>query len=493
MQFSIPVAAIGYGTMGGRPAYPRLDNTRTQDIFVHVLEPGAQQDEGILVINNTETEKTLMIYATDSIRSTEGGFACEQLSDTRDLVGAWITLGTPQEAVSIPTNVEEDGDRDGLTDIQEDEYGTNPNKQDTDGDGFFDGTEVYFGYNPLGQGILADGPIEQSVSEVEEDADEAEEEIDLTLIDTDDDGLTDQQEINAGTNLAKADTDGDGVADAIELTEGSDPLSPVVVSLASNSNLLLPFSIVLPDTVGVGEHDGCIAIQEKKPEVQSDSGINIATRVGLRVAITVPGDINRALEIVGLQIIDRVQGGKILHPIIKNIGNVSIDAEVTLLTKDIFGRVIKQHGGEYSIFRDNTSEWNFELAAPFWGGYYKTELTVEYDANPEAGTGIDSGKEKTILSSIPVSFWLPPGTVAYIVYASVLFIIVVLFTVILFYSQRRRWIKKSWNTYQIQTGDDIRGLAKRFDISWRLLADANKIKPPYVLKVGMTIKVPQQK
>jgi S1-C subfamily serine protease len=47
-----------------------------------------------------------------------------------------------------------DADGDGLSDIDEAKYGTDPNKADTDGDGFKDGVEVMAGYNPLGAGKL---------------------------------------------------------------------------------------------------------------------------------------------------------------------------------------------------------------------------------------------------------------------------------------------------------------------------------------------------
>jgi hypothetical protein len=43
MTFS--VSAIEYGGFGGRPAYPREDNARTESIFIHTLEPGITQKE----------------------------------------------------------------------------------------------------------------------------------------------------------------------------------------------------------------------------------------------------------------------------------------------------------------------------------------------------------------------------------------------------------------------------------------------------------------
>ncbi len=47
-----------------------------------------------------------------------------------------------------------DSDHDGLTDLQEIAYRTDPYNPDTDGDGYFDGQEVKTGYSPLGSGKL---------------------------------------------------------------------------------------------------------------------------------------------------------------------------------------------------------------------------------------------------------------------------------------------------------------------------------------------------
>lgn len=44
------------------------------------------------------------------------------------------------------------------------------------------------------------------------------------LLDSDGDGLTNQQEYTAGTNPNNADTDGDGLSDRVEIEQGSNPL-----------------------------------------------------------------------------------------------------------------------------------------------------------------------------------------------------------------------------------------------------------------------------
>lgn len=84
--------AIEYGGFGGRPAYPRADNPRTESIFVHTLEPGAVQKEGVTVINNSSETKTVLVYAADSTPSTGGAFACKQFAEEQKDVGSWIKL-----------------------------------------------------------------------------------------------------------------------------------------------------------------------------------------------------------------------------------------------------------------------------------------------------------------------------------------------------------------------------------------------------------------
>jgi hypothetical protein len=86
------VAAIEYGGFGGRPAYPRPDNPRTESIFIHTLEPGSVKEDGLLAINNSEEKKTVIIYAADYTPSTGGSFACKQFDEAKTDVGSWIIL-----------------------------------------------------------------------------------------------------------------------------------------------------------------------------------------------------------------------------------------------------------------------------------------------------------------------------------------------------------------------------------------------------------------
>ncbi len=110
-----------------------------------------------------------------------------------------------------------DCDNDGLTVDEENNIGTDPTNSDTDGDGINDGTEVANNTDPLD----ACDPNAQIVG----------------LLDCDQDGLSADDENLIGTDPLNPDTDGDSVNDGAEVTNGSDPLNPCdpnPLALASN-------------------------------------------------------------------------------------------------------------------------------------------------------------------------------------------------------------------------------------------------------------------
>ncbi len=88
------------GTIGGRPARPRDDNPRSSSIFVHEATPSEVVEEAVLVINNSTEARVVDVYATDSLVSSGGAFACEQRADARDEEGEWIHLSREQVALA---------------------------------------------------------------------------------------------------------------------------------------------------------------------------------------------------------------------------------------------------------------------------------------------------------------------------------------------------------------------------------------------------------
>ncbi|MBW3631390.1 MAG: hypothetical protein KY456_00040 [Chloroflexi bacterium] len=106
---------------------------------------------------------------------------------------------TPVPAVVVSESGDIDGD--GLSDVDEAAYGSDPLNRDYDADGLLDGEEAYiYGTDPLNN-------------------------------DSDGDGLLDGEEVHQyGTSPVAWDSDGDGVGDADELfVHGTNPLDPASV------------------------------------------------------------------------------------------------------------------------------------------------------------------------------------------------------------------------------------------------------------------------
>lgn len=98
---------------------------------------------------------------------------------------------------------------------------------DTDGDGILDDIEIREGLDPNNPADALDDPDRDGLT----NKDELQRGTNLHNADSDGDGLTDGEEVNIGTNPLLKDSDGDGVPDNIEVATGSDPNDPNSVNL----------------------------------------------------------------------------------------------------------------------------------------------------------------------------------------------------------------------------------------------------------------------
>lgn len=273
--------------------------------------------------------------------------------------------------------------------------------------------------------------------------------------------------------------DKDEVGDWIELSRDEVTLGPV-------SNEDVPFTIKMPDKVSPGEHNGCLVVQEKNqtPEKKA-GGIALTTRTGIRVAITVPGDIKRELAFTGYEVIRRQdRDGYILRTNIRNSGNVSIDADIKATTRYPFWLLkYDETGGEFAVLPFTEAEFNFELEKPFWGLLYRSKPSLTYDADP--GKKVDKRK----LTGSAVWFWVWPHPVAAAVEILLVFGLV-------FGTRRYRRYRgeeaevAGWVKYRVKKGDTLQSIAKTRGTSVRLLAKANQVTRAYRPKARTSLKVP---
>lgn len=121
-----------------------------------------------------------------------------------------------------------DSDKDGLTNIQEVIIGCNPYQKDTDGDGLDDCLEDYLGLSPVKKDTDNNG-VDDGYEDTDNDGlsnlDEIKYLCEAWNPDSDNDGLLDGDEVhNYKTNPIKKDTDGDGLGDYDEIMISLNPL-----------------------------------------------------------------------------------------------------------------------------------------------------------------------------------------------------------------------------------------------------------------------------
>jgi LysM repeat protein len=355
------VSAIEYGGVGGKPANPSPNNERTKSIFIYTLSPNQIAEDELLVINNTAETKTLMIYATDSQRGSDGSFACEQYLDPKDNVGTWVKMS--------------------------------------------------------------------------------------------------QEE----------------------------------VTLKSQTNIKIPFKVTAPENIDVGESNGCIMIQEKKAAPSADaSGVSLSFRTGIRLVVTAPGEQVREVDIE--EFTAHQEGSIIKAKIdIKNSGNVSIDTLVKIKTTFVLGTEYYTVENEYPILRAETATYNFEIPSPMFGGPYTISAELEYDKSSEASVGVPSGDPATTVKGETISIFITPTATGLIVEIIVLLILIALVYVLFKKYRLKRQIRNTWISYRPASGETINSIARKFNVDWNILAKANKLKPPYEIHEGTTIKVPSSK
>ena len=161
-------------------------------------------------------------------------------------------------------DLEADSDKDGLIDYLEAYYGSDPLIADTDNDGLTDYLEVYYlSYDPRNVDTDNNG-INDDSEDADKDGLSNQEEQNLgtnpAYYDTDHDTVSDYDELYIyHTDPLKADTDGDGVEDGIEIANKSDPLtietdfsSTALPDKTSESMPVSAGATVLTDADGMG-------------------------------------------------------------------------------------------------------------------------------------------------------------------------------------------------------------------------------------------------
>lgn len=172
-------------------------------------------------VSITDSEPLVQVSAT-GYETLDSVFSSERTSPASSQVTTTFRLAEVTVEPDPETDDGTDTDGDGLTDMEEDDLGTDENDADTDNDGLEDGEEVDLGTDPKDSDTDNDG--DSDGDEVTAGTDPLVDEGEVTESDSDGDGLDDDDEADLGTDEDDADTDDDGITDGAEVATDTDPL-----------------------------------------------------------------------------------------------------------------------------------------------------------------------------------------------------------------------------------------------------------------------------
>lgn len=265
------------------------------------------------------------------------------------------------------------------------------------------------------------------------------------------------------------------------------------VTLQPGANEIVPFTLTVPSQAAAGEHNGCIIIEEADQTPQAvGGGIALSFRSGLRVAVTVSGEITKGLSFTNLATspAESSSNKRIITTSLRNSGNVSLDADIKARITSLIGTTLRSGGGEFPVLANNQSDFNFEVDELFWGGMYLLQASANYNDDLN-GTMGSRDKPASISASTQLIF-VPPKPAALLIELVVLILLAL--CIRCWWVQRR--IHKQWHThgdmYTVQTGDNLQQIAEHFSLDWRTIAKVNKLRAPYQLTPGQELKVLQK-
>lgn len=270
-------------------------------------------------------------------------------------------------------------------------------------------------------------------------------------------------------------------------------LSKTKLVLPAGGSATVPFTVTVPKDVAVGEHDGCITIQdESRSSASSKSGVVLGFRSGIRMAVSIPGKVVKSLTIDSVDVRDNKGSTYLVVPTVTNDGNVSLDTDVVVNFESLFGtQVGEKLESTYPVLQRSSASWNLPLEQPFWGGWYRAKTAVTYNSNPTAGLGskVGSSETKEMKSGV---FFAPPTLPAALIELTVLAVAGIAIGGYVRRQQDIKHIRAHWVDYTVKKGDTLASIAKHRHTSWRKMARVNRVKAPYTLENGHKLKVPPQ-
>ncbi len=261
----------------------------------------------------------------------------------------------------------------------------------------------------------------------------------------------------------------------------------------------VPFQIKIPDALTPGQYFGGIVLEEANPaptisqfaasaangQTICCTNIQIKTRIGLRIYLTIPGTIKDSMLWTGFTTTQKNKTTNFQFEI-KNTGNVALEPIATITVYDNMGNQIDRFQKSLGDSLPGTEispvvSWDKQ---PLFGSF-KAVSELDYRIKSQAVNQPLHGSAQ--LGSKTSTFNVVPWKILLIL----LLCVITVGIMYLAYIKNQNQIRKNWVPYQVQPDDNIVNIAKSHSVDWKKLVRVNKLKAPYLIKEGQSIRVPK--
>ena len=269
------------------------------------------------------------------------------------------------------------------------------------------------------------------------------------------------------------------------------------VTLAPKENIEVKFEIHIPQDITPGQYFGSI-INEEVSDSPCDNvltvagscqgNIQIRTRTGNRVYLTVPGQVNENIKLNSFTWKSAKNNTVNFQFSFTNSGNVAFEPKAVIHIYDSFGTkvdTIEAKLGKSLPGSTITPMTTWDHDGHF--GSFTAKAEVFYQEDDQGR--VDNLHGVTLSEQSELKIFLFP-VIPFLVLSSIILFFIIGWSFRQSFYQK---IMKNWESYSVQAGDNLIDLAKERNTNWKLIACINKIKAPYVISPKQKIKIPPKK
>ncbi len=155
------------------------------------------------------------------------------------------------------------------------------------------------------------------------------------------------------------------------------------IDLPPGNSVELPFTLSIPHTASVGDHLGGIIIENVK--LDKFQGINLKTRVGVRMYETVPGKLIRKLDLTQLTFRKDKNDHLFVDYFLKNSGNVRVEPKAKISISYIpYGTTQEDDIDLRTVLPNNPIILPYPLKSLPPLAIVRVKTKIDYADNPQA-------------------------------------------------------------------------------------------------------------